>query len=87
MDSTLVTHPIIVRTQVLASTCVLFLEGKSLLDKYLLGVERPITCKYLIPGTDYNCKHGKDCLYRLGLKVPQRQQGIALCGTTRGVQR
>ena len=36
--------------QVLASC---FLRVKSLLDKYLLGVERPSTCKYLIPGTDY----------------------------------
>ena len=34
--------------QVLASC---FLKVKSLLDKYLLGVERPSTCKYLIPGT------------------------------------
>ena len=34
--------------QVLASC---FLTVKSLLDKYLLGVARPSTCKYLIPGT------------------------------------
>ena len=34
-----------------SSTCVLFLRVQSLLDKYLLGVERPSTCKYLIPGT------------------------------------
>ena len=31
-----------------------FLRVKSLLDKYLLGVERPSTCKYLIPGTENN---------------------------------
>ena len=38
--------------QVLASC---FLRVKSLLDKYLVGVERPSTCKYLIPGTALIC--------------------------------